>query len=90
MKRNERKKWNELRKVIIDRDKQCMICKIFKNNKIHKLHVHHLIPEIINTHRFDEQNLMTLCMFHHKGKYSAHQHPFWFINISRNFFKNHS
>ena len=89
MRKSERKRWSEVRKKILERDKDCIICKIINKNKIHKprgLSTHHLIPETFEEFRFDEKNLITLCTFHHKGKYSAHQNPFWFVNFIKKYY----
>jgi len=74
------KKWKETRERVIARDGGgCVIC----GSKL-QLNVHHIIPREVEEYFFDENNLITLCLRHHKyGSpktfLSAHKNVFPFI-----------
>ena len=56
------KKWQETREKVLERDNhQCQAC-----GKETKLHVHHITPISAGGPRFETNNLVTLCMSHHK------------------------
>jgi len=70
----------EWRRQVLERDgHKCQICDPSVVAK--RLNVHHLIPRGIKEYRWDVDNGMTLCVRHHTlGTFSAHKHPFWFVN----------
>jgi 5-methylcytosine-specific restriction endonuclease McrA len=51
------KRWKEVRKKAVERDKQCLKCGIPK-----PLSVHHVLPKYLHPEKtFDLNNLRTLC-----------------------------
>lgn len=66
-------KWHQKSRDIRERDKhlcRCCLANIYDTNKIfnfNKLEVHHIVPlEEDYGKRLDDDNLITLCCFHHK------------------------
>lgn len=66
-------KWHKKSLEIRDRDKhlcKCCIADIYETVQIYnynKLEVHHIIPlEVDSSKAFDDDNLITLCCYHHK------------------------
>jgi len=76
------KKWKERealkswRNQVLIRDKEvCQICK----NKPNKPHVHHIIPRQVKELKYDINNGIVLCFYHHKvGVQSPHLNSLWF------------
>lgn len=65
--------WKKKREHIKERDKRlCRICLLERHNTVQKynfllLEVHHIEPLCISWNkRLDDNNLITLCSFHHK------------------------
>jgi 5-methylcytosine-specific restriction endonuclease McrA len=73
-----KKLWMETRQKVIDRDKGCVIC-----GSRQQMNVHHIIPRENEEYFFDTNNLITLCIKHHKfgspkADLSAHRNSFPF------------
>lgn len=80
MKKSEiRKRDEEWRKKVLERDSyKCIVCKKQPN----KPHCHHIIPRAFKDLRWDVNNGVILCYYHHKGRfYSAHQNALWFCKF---------
>lgn len=70
------------RNAVLKRDDGCcQICPRDRTFKpVKRLNAHHLIPKEFTEWRWDVDNGMTLCVYHHKfGKFSAHKNPVWFV-----------
>lgn len=64
-------------KVLTRDNKTCQVC----GKRPSKPHCHHIIPSQFNAFKFDENNGITLCFYHHKvGKLSAHLNALWFTS----------
>lgn len=68
------------------RDKYiCQVCRKKLTSKTSR--AHHIIPRQIKGMRWDINNGITLCDYHHRrGIYSAHQNALWFygwMNVNR-------
>lgn len=63
------RKWRTKRNDIVDRDKYlCQVCKQEKRYVYDGLEVHHITSlEDDYEQRLDEENLITLCVIHHKA-----------------------
>jgi len=73
--RENAKKWRE---EVLKRDNfKCCVCgKLGKKNNNH---VHHIIPRKFKEYKFEVNNGITLCYYHHKvGKESPHMNAIWF------------
>lgn len=73
-----KKKWWDTRQAVIQRDKGCVIC-----GSTERMNVHHIIPREVEKYFFDVNNLITLCIKHHKfgspkSDLSAHKNAFPF------------
>jgi hypothetical protein len=73
-----KKKWMDTRQIVISRDNGCAIC----GSRI-QMNVHHIIPRENEEYFFDTNNLITLCIKHHKFgspklDLSAHRNSFPF------------
>lgn len=79
LKREEKLKWKNLQKELLKRDNyRCVFC----NKKINLKHYQscHIIPEEFKETKYDINNLLLACFYHHKvGKFSIHNHPLWFV-----------
>ncbi len=73
-KQSDKNKWIKFSKELHTEWSGCSIC----GNK--KYDIHHIIEfKYWKEYRFEKMNLIPLCKSHHAlGKFSAHQHPFWF------------
>lgn len=63
------RKWTEKREQIRERDNYlCLVCKAENRFTYEDLEVHHIVPleEDYNL-RLDDDNLITLCVIHHKA-----------------------
>lgn len=62
------RKWREKRNQIVERDQYlCKICKAEGQYNYNDLEVHHITSlEEDFTRKLDEDNLITLCVLHHK------------------------
>lgn len=62
------RKWREKRNQIVERDQYlCKICKAEGQYNYNDLEVHHIVPlEEDYDLRLDDDNLITLCVIHHK------------------------
>ena len=74
----KQKKWFECRRKVIDRDNGCVIC-----GSDAQLNVHHILPRENEEYFYDLNNLVTLCIKHHKfgsptKDISAHRNSFPF------------
>jgi len=64
----------------------CQVCKKDLRDNTRNCHAHHIIPKIIKETRYDIDNGITLCAYHHGGNprlaapYSPHQNALWFSN----------
>ena len=67
-------------KILLRDNNECQICKSeLKNKENSKFHAHHIIPKEIKLTRYDVNNGITLCFYHHKvGRKSAHNNAIWF------------
>ena len=71
----DKKKNQEWRQKVIERDKCCAIC--LRSDV--RLNVHHLIPKQFEKFRYDVNNGIVLCTHHHTlGKFSPHKNAIWF------------
>jgi len=72
------------REAVLKRDNyKCQICR----KKDTKLNTHHIIPKVFKKFQFEVNNGITLCFYHHKGRFSPHANPIWFaewLRINRN------
>ncbi len=57
----KRKEWEALRQKVIARDNGCAIC----GSRV-QMNVHHIIPRENDAYFWDIDNLITLCIRHHK------------------------
>ena len=66
------------KKKVKDRDDwRCQICG--KKVEGRSCHAHHILPRQLKGLRWDTNNGITLCPYHHKlGLWSAHQNAIWF------------
>jgi hypothetical protein len=74
----KKRKWEECRQKVIARDNGCIICGSKK-----QMNVHHIIPRENDEYFYDINNLVTLCIKHHKfgspkADLSAHRNSFPF------------
>ena len=62
------RQWRTKRNQIVDRDKYlCQVCKQDKRYTYENLEVHHIVPIVEDWYkRLDDNNLITLCVEHHK------------------------
>lgn len=62
------RRWREKRNRIVDRDNGlCMLCRQSNKYMYDDLEVHHIVPiEEDYNKRLDDDNLITLCVGHHK------------------------
>lgn len=62
------KAWQRKRKEIKERDNYlCRVCLLENRFEYHDLSVHHIVPIIENYDlRLENDNLITLCSYHHK------------------------
>jgi len=77
-KQKEQKELDEIwAKKVKDRDNwTCQIC----NKKFDKVNAHHILPRQLKGLRWDVNNGITLCAYHHRlGPWSAHQNAVWFF-----------
>lgn len=74
-KKLERHLWKIFRNMAISRDKGCIICGS-KNN----INVHHIYPKELGMLKYNLNNLVVLCVSHHKYNFqiSAHKNGFAF------------
>ena len=88
MKKISKKEQRELDDIwkhkVKERDKYC--CQVCNKKLIGKnCHAHHIIPRQIKGMRWNIDNGITLCYYHHKiGIYSAHQNAIWFYGWMNN------
>jgi len=74
-----KRKWEEVRSIVIKRDNGCAICHSYNG-----LNVHHILPRENPEWFFDPMNLICLCYNHHKfgspiKDISAHKNSFPFV-----------
>jgi len=66
------------REAVVKRDNySCQVC----NKKLKGINcqAHHILPRQFIDYRWDINNGITLCYYHHKvGKFSPHLNPMWF------------
>lgn len=78
IKKQNKLKWKDLQQQLLKRDDyRCVFCGKLVNLK--HFQSCHIIPEEFIETRYDLNNLLLACFYHHKvGKYSMHNHPLWF------------
>jgi len=78
-KRVLKERWKNLQTDLLIRDNhRCVFC----NKVVSEKHFQscHIIPWDFEDTRYDLNNLLLACFYHHKvGKYSMHQHPLWIV-----------
>jgi len=80
LKKEAKEKKRLLVKDMFERDKG--VC-VFCNKKVSEKHYQtcHIIPEEFEELRYDINNVLLGCFYHHKvGKYSIHKNPMWFCD----------
>lgn len=91
LKKREKRRLNKESKIkkkqlvenMFKRDKgACVFCKKKVNEKHYQ--TCHIIPEEFEELRYDINNVLLGCFYHHKvGKFSMHNHPLWFVEWLR-------
>ena len=73
---------------IIHSRKRCEICEILNENHGDRVEAHHLITRNAPECKFDPENGMLLCTWHHKfsPEISAHKSPMQFLMFIEKFF----
>jgi hypothetical protein len=92
--KEDNRRWKEVRQRIIERDKCCILCGlkpgdtyINKKGKVikAKLDAHHLLEKeflIFRYLKYDERNLVLLCSTCHKyGEFSIHRNPIYSLEV---------
>lgn len=58
--------WRKLSRSVLDRDKECLVCKAYGRVTVDKLLVHHIYPiEFYPEERMNQLNLITVCQSCH-------------------------
>jgi len=72
-----RKQDKEWRDTIRERDNYT--CQVCMKDCGKRANAHHILPRHMSAFRWDKNNGITLCFYHHKvGQLSAHQNAIWF------------